>query len=869
MTEIAKVYILDIPYHADKEYSYFIPSALRESAIPGTIVEVPFGKSNRRMTGVISGYDENGTGENTKPITSVLSEEAILSHEMIGLCRFIKEYTLCTFGDAVRAVIPSAAMSKVVTYYSIIPPSDRQSEISLNSALEAIGERGRMVYELASGRQRFSCQSLQTEFDFDCTRVLSQMLKYDLCEKITETKGHAGIKLKKILTLSDKVQERMKDDPSYYHEVLSHLRGTNQKKIMLALQDKVSMSSAELFEEIGISLTAGKNAATALEEYGLIDITSEKEYRNRFTVHEYIGGGEKEIFYLSAEQKKACDTITGLYDSGKPAAALLHGVTGSGKTNVIIEAIDYVVKDGKGVIVLIPEIALTPQTVEKFLSRFGDRIAVIHSALSAGERYDAWRRIRDGEVDVVIGTRSAIFAPLPKIGMIVIDEEHEYTYKSDTNPKYHAHDIARRRCRDHNAVMVLSSATPSVSSYYKAESGTYTLVELKERYGSATLPGVQICDMRAETAKGNLSPVGEVLSMRLREDRENGNQSILFLNRRGYNNYVSCRSCGHSIKCPNCSVTLTYHSKSKLNMSKDDENFENYRRENGYLVCHICGYKSKVPEKCPDCSKEHFMFMGCGTQKAEDDIVSMFPDLRVLRMDFDTTQKKCSHEEILSKFREGEADVLLGTQMVTKGHDFPRVATVGVLNADSSFALEDYRAGERTFAMLTQVIGRAGRADVPGEAIIQTYNPDSEVIMLAAKQDYKSFYDGEIKLRRSLCFPPFCDIAVITLSSADESYLGLLTNRMYERIIECTRADFSDIPVVVYGPFEAPVYRVQNVYRMRFVIKCRINKRTREFLSELMCEFGRFTPGEILKGRSYSKSSRKITVSVDLNPNTV
>jgi primosomal protein N' (replication factor Y) len=323
------------------------------------------------------------------------------------------------------------------------------------------------------------------------------------------------------------------------------------------------------------------------------------------------------------------------------------------------------------------------------------------------------------------------------------------------------------------------------------------------------------------------------------------------------------------VKCPNCSVTLTYHAKKRRLSAPDGEDLTKQRREDGYLACHFCGYRSGVPEKCPECGKNHFLFMGAGTQKAEDDIASLLPDLRVLRMDLDTTQAKFSHEDILSRFRRGEADVLLGTQMVTKGHDFPRVATVGVLNADSTLQLEDYRAGERTFAMLTQVIGRAGRGDIPGTAVIQTYNPSNDVILMAAKQDYPAFYEGEIRLRKALCFPPFCDIAVITLSSDDEGYLNLVITRMHERIIEHTREAFSDVPLVLYGPFEAPVYRVQNQCRMRLVLKCRLNRRTRAFLSELMCEFGKSGPVDAGKKTVSAKSSRRITVSVDLNPSTV
>ena len=895
----ALVYVLDVPYYADKAYSYYVPEMLDESVVPGALVEVPFGIGNRRMTGVVYECRFSETeDERMKPVFSVFGDGPLLSEEMLGLCRFVKEYTLCTFGDAVRAAVPSAAMSKVVHSYRVIPEAERDADIPRKEALDALGERGRLVYHFVEGRQKFTRQTLAAEFEFDCTRILAQMVKLGLCEKNSEVRGSAAVKYRRILALSDTLSEGNNLDRTgaYLAGLAEKLRGGNQKKLFELIGDAGSMEETEAYAAAGLTQAAGKAASDGLEKKNYIKIEKEDFFRNRFADEAYAFAaqwrdGNRPETVLSAHQRKACDTIIGLYEQGLPAAALLHGVTGSGKTNVILAAIDRVLADGRGVIMLVPEIALTPQTVGIFMARYGDNIAVIHSGLSNGERYDAWRRIRLGEAKVVVGTRSAIFAPLPDIGMIIIDEEHEYTYKSDTNPKYHAHDIARYRCRDHNAVMVLSSATPSVTSYYKAETGAYTLVELTERYGNAKLPDVQIYDMRGETAGGNLSPVGELLASKLMRDKEEGNQSILFLNRRGYNNYVSCRSCGKGIRCPHCSVTLTYHSSGKkfakdaLDVDTASDEYLEDRRRNGLLVCHMCGYRTRVPEKCPDCGKEHFLFMGCGTQKAEDDICAMLPDLRVLRMDHDTTQAKFSIEDILSKFRAGEADVLLGTQMVTKGHDFPRVATVGVLNSDSALMVDDYRAAERTFAMLTQVIGRAGRADVPGTAVIQTYNPDHEVLRYAAAQDYKGFYKGEIRLRKSLTFPPFCDIAVITLSSADEAYLGLVTTRMYERMLETLKNEFGDVPVVLYGPFEAPVYRVQNLYRMRFVLKCRLNRRTRDFISGLVCEFGRFTPaadktknvreaGTGVKNKgsaavSGAKSNRKLTISVDLNPTTV
>ena len=856
----AKVYILDIPYHADKAYSYYIPDAVASQICAGSIVEVPFGRGNRRMTGIVDEIIDGDVPMSTKPITSVISPYPILDEEQLGLCRFVREFTLCTFSDALKAIVPAAAMSRVITYY-------RTVDEKINAPYQgSLTDRAKRVLDVVRGKSRFSNQTIQSELDFDVSGAVYQLEKQGYIEKITEIKGQAKTKTKLIYTLADEISAEKES----IDEISEKIRGVNRRKLFAYIAENAPVSQAESADDLDMKPTSVKTAAEALEELGLIKSCEEEEYRNHYTLENMAAEQTCEKPILSDEQRNAADKIIALCDKGEPAAALLHGVTGSGKTSVIMEAIDHVLENGHGVIMMVPEIALTPQTVGIFIRRYGGNIAVIHSGLSAGERYDAWRRIKDGLAKVVIGTRSAVFAPLSDIGLIVIDEEHEYTYKSDTNPKYKAHDIARKRCADHNAVMLLSSATPSVTSYYKAETGAYTLIELKERYGNMPLPSVDIVDMRSEAAMGNISPVSAVLEQRLHEDKENGNQSILFLNRRGYNNYVSCRSCGKSLKCPNCSVTLTYHAKNRHSFPNvQGEEYEKSRRDGGYLTCHICGYRCSVPEKCPECGKNHFLFMGCGTQKAEDDIVSMFPDLRVLRMDHDTTQAKFSHEDILDKFRRGQADVLLGTQMVTKGHDFPRVATVGVLSADNSLALDDYRAGERTFAMLTQVIGRAGRGDVAGKAIIQTYNPDSDVILKAAKQDYLSFYKSEIRLRKALCFPPFCDIAVITLSSLDEGYLGLMTNLMSERIREHIRDDYRDIPMMLFGPFEAPLYRVQNTYRMRFVIKCKLNKRMREFISDLVCEFSRLSPSGLAKKFPSVKTNARLTVTADLNPSTV
>ena len=523
---------------------------------------------------------------------------------------------------------------------------------------------------------------------------------------------------------------------------------------------------------------------------------------------------------------------------------MLHGVTGSGKTSVMIKTIDMALDEGKSVIMLLPEIALTPQSLSIFCSRYGRLVAIIHSGLSAGERYDSFKRIKSGEARIVIGTRSAIFAPVDNLGLVIIDEEHEHTYKSDMNPKYHARDIARYRCAHHKALMLLASATPSFESYHKAINGKYTLIKLKNRYGGAKLPETLICDMREEAKNGCTSPLSSLLCAEPVKKQQKGEQSILFINRRGYNNFVSCPTCGEAIRCPECSVSMTYHTVSRA-------------YDKGELRCHWCGRRSPLPTECPSCGGTHLTRMGFGTQRIEQELSALIPDGRILRMDTDTTTAKNAYDVMLGRFRRHEADILLGTQMVTKGHDFPDVTLVGVLLADMSLYLDDYRANERTFSMLTQVIGRAGRGSKEGVAIIQTNNPNSDCIRLACRQDYEEFFKDEIRLRKALCFPPFCDITLLTLTSSDEKELlkasGILSDMLSKKMLD---TEYKELPMIVFGPFEAPVYKVDNKYRMRMVIKCKLNKKCRSLFSALLSEFSRKTPN-------------KISLSIDFNPSNL
>lgn len=568
----------------------------------------------------------------------------------------------------------------------------------------------------------------------------------------------------------------------------------------------------------------------ALVERGVITVGETEEIRNPYA--EYSKVRDTSEIVLSRAQTTAYDTIEALLLEQEPRAALLFGVTGSGKTKVIMKAIDKTLAVGKTVIMLVPEISLTPQTVSIFCRRYGERVAVIHSSLSQGERMDAWRRIRRGDVDLVIGTRSAIFAPLENIGMIVIDEEHEHTYKSESDPKYHARDIAAYRCKQHNSLMLLASATPSVESFYKAKSGIYTLVPLRERYGGVRLPKAVIVDMREELRLGNLTPLSKRLFDELEGVRERGEQAIIFLNRRGYSAQISCKECGEVITCPRCSVSLTYHSAGNK------------------LLCHLCGHTSGVPRSCV-CGSDKLSFLGYGTQKIEGELERVLPDMPVMRMDADTTSGKLAYDRMLDDFRAGKADILLGTQMVAKGHDFPRVTLVGVALADTSLYVSDFRASERTFSLLTQVIGRAGRATDTGIAVIQTFRPTHEIIRLACLQDYESFYEGEIAIRRELIYPPFCDMVQLTVTADSESELNRVSKKLSDSIIEKLSGEFGKLPFMVFGPFEAQVYKLNEKYRMRMVVKCKLNKQSRELFKALLCEFA---------------AERDATLAVDLNP---
>ena len=749
------------PYRADRAYEYLIPHEMRGSVARGDFVIVPFGAGNRRMLGVVTELraEPETDPERLKTLLELRAPEYRLTEDELALCDFLCAHAFCTFGDALGAVVPSAA-------------------------LRGLERRG-------------SPTNIKTDF---------------------------------LISLAD-FAASSEDDARLF-------RSDAQRAIASVLRASGgSMTASELCRLAGVS----RERLTPLIRRGVLIAEPVELVRNPYASDGTENPPDDNI--LTPEQAEAARKLAELVASGEPRAALLFGVTGSGKTRVIKSVIDSVVASGRQAIVLVPEIALTPQTVRLFRAFYGNRVAVLHSQLSAGERFDAWRLIRAGEVDLCIGTRSAVFAPFPNLGLIVIDEEQEHTYKSEMSPRYHARDVARFRCGKSNALLLLSSATPSVESFSRAKRGIYTLVELTRRYGDAVLPRGIIVDMRDAARRGS----GHFISDRLRDEialrLERGEQSILFINRRGYNNYISCPKCGEAVMCPHCSVALTYHAPERRAAAA-----------RGRLLCHYCGFERLTPESCPSCSFSPLAHIGYGTQRAQEKLHQLFPQARIIRMDADTTRCKFAHQELLNRFREGEADILIGTQMVTKGHDFPNVTLVGVLDADSSLYMGDYRASERTFTLITQVVGRAGRADKPGIALVQTSCPDHPVIRLAVAQDYRGMFKDEEALRRARGFPPFCDLLTLTLQSESEELLGEAVKIAGAKLRELCDGEFSDITTMVFGPVEPMVYRLSGIYRLRFIIKCNMNSRARALVRAML---------DVLP----PNLARRVSVIPDVNPN--
>ena len=620
------------------------------------------------------------------------------------------------------------------------------------------------------------------------------------------------------------VRLKAEDDFSVYGKLTA-----KQKDVIKVLMDVGIASVKEICYFTGYT-----NAViSALESKGIVEIFDSEVYRSPYSD---IDDPEHKEIVLSNEQNNAYKGLLSLYNDDSAKGALLYGVTGSGKTQVYLKLIDEALKDDRGIIVMIPEISLTPQLLSIFYERYGSKVAVLHSALSLGQRLDEWKRIKRGEARIVVGTRSAVFAPFDKIGLIIIDEEQEHTYKSEMSPRYHAREVASYRIGCHNGLLLLSSATPSIDTYTKAKNGVYSLYKLSNRYGNAVLPTVETIDTTYQSDMV-LENVSKKLADEIKVNLENGKQSILLLNRRGYNTYVSCTECGTVATCPNCSISMTYHIK------------------NGRLMCHYCGYSVPYTKKCDNCKNDTLKFVGAGTQKLEEELKLIVPDARVLRMDTDTTNSRYSYEENFSSFGKGEYDILVGTQMVAKGLNFENVTLVGVLSVDQMLFNDDYKSGERAFDLITQVVGRSGRGKSPGKAFIQTAFSDSEIICLAKEQDYESFYDIEIEMRKQMVYPPFCDLCVIGVSGLNEYSVNNFAVELLNNLKKLHSEQYADLKIIVLGPVAPRISKVGGKFRSRIIIKCRNDKRFREMISKVIKE--------------NDKNRNNISIYVDINPESL
>ena len=806
---IAKVCVSAAKYEFDRPYDYFIPAGMREILLPGMRVMVPFGKGNRKVEGMVLSLSAREDVAGIKPVFALLDREPILTGEDIRLALWMRETCFCTAYDAFRAILPSFLGLTLSCRYSLQKAElcETEAEIAVRDYLTAHGA--------SDGAAILSALMLR-----EGGRVLRTMCESGAILEENSSRRKVGEKLKRVVRIADrKAAEDFLQDTAKSRE--------NQRSVLRVLMDRGCMSSAEISYETGL----GDSPVQSLIKKGVLVRDAHRIHRIPDILKEICE--PEPIASLSSEQQEVFNGLSRLTESDCAHCALLEGVTGSGKTLVYLHLIADTLARGKGCILLVPEIALTPQLISRIVSHFGRRVAVLHSALSDGERYDQWLAVRDGEADVVVGTRSAVFAPVRDLGLIILDEEQEYSYKSAETPRYHAREVAKWRVNAAGGLLLLGSATPSIESAYFARSGRYEHFRLTHRFSDAGLPHVIIADKKEDLRNRNNDPIGNLLLNRIAATAGEGKQSILFLNRRGRNKRIFCTECGESIACPRCSVTAAYHSA------------------NGRLMCHTCGWSTPLPELCPSCGSRHLESDHAGTQLVEEQLHRELPELSVLRMDADTTAKAEGHEELLRRFKDERIDVLLGTQMVAKGLDFENVTLSAVLDADMGMQSDDFRANERCFSLITQVSGRSGRGDTAGVAVIQTFMPDHPVIRLGAAQDYESFYEHEIAARESLRLPPFFDLAVFQASSESERD-ALLSLQEIRRILLAQSVATDKFDVI--GPAPAQISRVNNRFRFRLTLRMHADIAMRQLIAGALCA--------IRADRRFDR----VVITADMNP---
>ena len=797
--DMVKVAVSAAPYSIDKPYSYLVPESLA-AAVPGVRVMVPFGRGNKESEGLILARVQEPKLPGSKAIRQILDPEPVLDKAGIDLALWMRGRYFCTVFEAVKTILPAGLWYGLREIWSLAmaPEAARSAAVGIPGAWQVLD-----LLEKQGGKA--DIRVLRDALGDGAEKPLKAMKKVEILTCETDAK-------RKIADKSHRMVELAVNTEDAY-----------------ALTEPKRRSAPARYEVVNFLATAGRTPAAevsyytgassrtlkTMEKAGLIAFSEEEELRVP-SLDDVEPGPE---IVLNEEQQRAFEEILGRVQAAKPSVTLLHGVTGSGKTQVYLRLVQETLALGKTAMVLVPEIVLTPQMMRKFSSYFGSRVAMLHSSLKMTERYDQWKRIRRGEVDVVLGTRSALFAPLKNLGLIIMDEEQEGSYQSENVPRYDAREVAKYLCVREKAALVFGSATPTVETAWAAEQGSYQKALLRRRYNENALPEVLIADLRQEILNGNPGLISTPLRQELEKNLAAGEQSILFLNRRGSSRMLLCGECGYVPQCPRCSTAMTYHSA------------------NGRLMCHYCGHSEPAADTCPECGG-WMKHVGAGTQKVEEELRELFPEAGILRMDADTTAG--GHEEILQTFERERVPILLGTQMVAKGLDFENVTLVGVLSADISLYVDNYRAAERTFSLLTQVVGRAGRGGKTGRAVIQTYTPGNDVIRCAARQDYDAFYESEIRMRRLRRYPPFADLFTVTVSGTEEGRVLRAAVSVRETLRQlCRRPELATGEPEVLGPAPAPVVKVNNRFRYRCTLVGKNDKATREMLAWLQKDFAK------------------------------
>ena len=789
MAQIAKIAIEAATYAIDKPYDYLVPDGME--LCPGMRVNVPFGRGNRRSEGMILAVNAGLPDRPIKAVEAVLDETPQLSHEQIRLALWMCQRYFCTFYEALHAILPIGLWYQHREIWTLRREPDGEN----------LSDKEKQLLDmLRQQEQTFSnLQAAQPQ----ARAMLQRMQGLGLVDSRRESSRRASDKTEKLVSLaiaSDEAEALIREKKS---------RAPRQSEALAFLLQNEETSLHELLYFTGIS----RKAVTNMVKTEILALREQEVFRVQRRSADTVAPD----IHLNTEQQAAYDEILRQIHGGKPGVTLLQGVTGSGKTEVYISLARQLLQEGKTAMILVPEIALTPQMMQRFSLHFGEDVALLHSGLGIAERYDQYKRIRQGLAKIVLGTRSAVFAPLQNLGMIVIDEEQEGSYESEKPPCYHARDIAKYRCAKEGAWLVLGSATPTVETAYLAQKGDYRLSLLRKRYNENALPHVSVVDMRQELRQGNYTSISKALYEEIRKNLELGQQTILFLNRRGNSRQMICPGCGYVPQCPRCSVYLTYHSANRR------------------MMCHYCGYSEPFASDCPQCG-EPFKSIGSGTQKVEQELMELFPDTPILRMDADSVGTQ--HEKVLQKFEKEKIPILLGTQMVAKGLDFENVTLVGVLAADQSLYVDHYRAAERTFVLLTQVVGRAGRGSKAGRAIIQTYTPENEVLLDAAAQNYEHFFHREIGLRRIRREPPFADEMVLTVTGPEEDAVRRACTQVRDSLRKTVlQPPYAEMDLEILGPAPASVVKVKNRFRYRITVVGKCSAEVRRLLEAYMKEF--------------------------------